>query len=127
MISCPLHNICSNLTISILVYYNAPGSIGPRVVPRNQAAQVGGQVQFVCNSDAAVVWRFEEGRLPHNVVEFHDSESEVYTIIISSIQFSNGGDYECIGEDHHLGYGFYDTGVLTVKRKIPLGDCNLNT
>lgn len=89
-----------------------------RVCPHFQSAIAGNTVEFACTSSKPANWLFQTGMLPSNaVVRRPKFGSEETILLISKIQKSNEGKYNCLGEDDEMKQ-FEGIGTLTVTGKV---------
>ena len=82
--------------------------------PSVHRAKIGDVVKFQCLSDVDVSWKFNNGRLPADVLSYNEETSDVYILTVFTDK-SNYGFYSCEGELYDGDMAFYDVAALVVK------------
>ena len=93
----------------------------PRVelFPLHQTAEVGETVQFTCQSEVSVAWRFDGGPVLQNtfIRRLQAGTETHYILSIQEVTLRNSGTYSCHNEDEHS-FNFEKSGVLTVRGEL---------
>ena len=93
------------------------GEVNNKVVPRLRSIEAGASTFFTCKADNKVMWYFNGGDLPKNVITGVEDGRPYYWLRILNAKIENTGNYECYGVDELEDY-FEDHGVLVVIGKF---------